>query len=120
MDQNRGSYGAPIGGSQALQAAMQRRKIGGSVLNAMSPGSGQQSPVPPEIDQSAPNVTPTPQQALTSPVQEIPQQPQPQGQEFRSAENEIALKALASVVKTEGKIAEHALRMQGMGTLGGQ
>ena len=40
--------------------------------------------------------------------------PQAPEQEFRSAEMGIALKALQGVVKTENKIAESVLNLQGL------
>lgn len=100
-----GSFGAAIGGGDALKAAMQKRGMDVGALQQMSASApGGQPPIPTSIDQSAPNVMPSPQQAINP-----PQEPRAQP---RSAEMEIALKALKGVVDTENKIAQAALGLR--------
>lgn len=103
MVQNSGSFGSVLGGGEFLKAAMQRRGIDTGVLDQMSPAVGG-SPVSPDVPQGAPNIGPSPSQVMTD------QTPQAQpGASSRSAEMDIALKALAGTVKTENKIAEATL-----------
>ena len=102
-NQNMGSFGAATGGADALKAAMQRRGVDASVLDQMTPGApGPASPVAPTIPETNPQIgavsAPAPEAGLAN--------------LFRSAEAEIALKALAGVAKTESKIAEAALGLQ--------
>lgn len=105
--QNMGSFGAPAGGAEALKNALRRRGIDTSVLNQMSAGAaGGPAPVPGQVPQGAPNVAPSIDQSL-QPVS--PGETKPQA---RSAEQEIALKALADTVKTENKIAEALIGMR--------
>jgi|SRR3990167_2499163 len=109
---NTGSFGAATGGADALKAAMQRRGVDTSRLDQMSPAVGG-TPVAPNIPQTNPQIGsvgapsapggPVAPEGATSPAQT-----------FRSAENEIALKALVDVVKTENKIALSALQLQGL------
>ena len=104
-----GSFGNSIGGAGALKAAMQRRGIDSSILDQVSPASaGPQSPVSPAIPQDAPNVAPSIDQTLQPPQQTASKQP------ARSAEMDIALKALSGVVKTESKIAEASLGLNNL------
>jgi len=95
--QQTGSFGAGLGGVQALKSAMQRRGIDSSILDQVS-GAAPSGPSP------APGIAPTndiglPQTQLAQPAK-VP---------ARSGEMEIAIQALAGVVKTENKIAESTL-----------
>lgn len=97
--QNTGSFGADLGGIQALKESMKRRGIDSSILDQVSasaPSGPSESPgIAPTNDIGLPQ-TPTPS-------------PQPTVTPTRSGEMDIALKALAGTVKTENKIAESTL-----------
>jgi len=106
--QNTGSFGAATGGTDALKAAMSRRGLNVSALDQTSAGSAQGiSNVAPAVPQGAPNMGISPEQALQPAIG-----PQTAEQSTRSAEMDIALKALAGVVKTESKIAETVLGLR--------
>ena len=103
MEQNTGSFGAAIGGSDALKQAMGRRGMDASALDQVSPaaptGPSSVAPgIPPDANMgaAAPGAAPVDPAMGTMEEKQTP----------RSAEMEIALKALADTVKTENKIAE--------------
>ena len=103
-----GSFGQATGGTDALKAAMARRGIDASILDQTSAGSAQgASEVAPAVPTGAPNIDSSIPQTLqpTAPAQTATEA-------FRSAEMDIALKALAGVVKTESKIAESVLGLR--------
>lgn len=104
-NQNTGSFGAGLGGIDALKAAMQKRGMDASVLDQVSASAPTgPSAVAPAIGQDANNV-----------MSQTPQAPQEiageQGPQTRSGEMEIALKALAQTVSTENTIAKQALKL---------
>ncbi len=104
-----GSFGAATGGTDALKAAMARRGMDASMLDQTSAGSAQgMSEVAPPLPEDPANLAPSMDQTLQAP------QPTSQtaDQMSRSAEMDIALKALAGVVKTESKIAETVLGLK--------
>ena len=103
-----GQFGQATGGQDALRAALQRRGLDESVLNQVSASAPQgPSPTPPAVQGQ-------PQESLGLTQQVAAQEAG--GQEvqvpFRSAEGEIALKALADVAKGENRLAQQALRLQ--------
>lgn len=104
-NQNTGSFGAGLGGIDALKAAMQKRGIDASILDQVSASAPTgASAVAPNVPQDANNVmTQTASSAVGGSNSKTP---------FRSAESEISLKALRDVAKTEAKIAE--LSVQGI------
>ena len=105
--QNTGSFGAAIGGADALKASMARRGIDSSILDQVSPaapsGPSQVAPPPPGGSVSPGGA----EQAVASQAVGLPE-----GTPFRSAEMELSLKALKSVVSTESKIAELSLGLR--------
>lgn len=102
-----GQFGQALGGVDALKAAMQRRGMDSSILDQVSASapSGPSNVAPP-IPEGTQNIASSIPQTLTTPATPEPQQ------QFRSAEQEIALKALANTVKTENKIAEGVLGLR--------
>jgi len=98
---NTGSFGASIGGADALTQAMQRRGMDVSILEQTSPAAPGQSQVAPAVQGNS---------TLTSPS---PQTNTPTGQSpFRSGEMEIALKALSQTVSTENAVTKSVLKYQ--------
>lgn len=94
-----GSFGAGLGGIQALKQAMQRRGIDSSILDQVSASA-------PSGPSAVPGIAPTNDIGIPqTPAQSI----QPAKVPARSGEMEIAIQALAGVVKTENKIAESTL-----------
>jgi len=96
-----GQFGTALGGAGALKAAMQRRGIDTSVLDQMSPAApGEASSVASNLPQTNPSIGQSlgpeaiPLATPTTPSQQL-------RQEFRSAEMQIALRALENTVKTE-------------------
>ena len=110
-EQNMGSFGAALGGADALKAAMQKRGMDASVLDQVSASAPTgPSPVAPNIPAGASSPAGTmAEQAVGQPAPEAPAAP---NQMPRSAEMDIALKALAGTVKTENKIAEASLGLR--------
>ena len=105
--QNTGSFGAAIGGGDALKAAMQRRGIDASLLDQVSPAA----PVgPSEVPPALPADAGIPSQ-VTGGVAGVPA-PAIEKAPFRSGEAEIALKALAGTLRVENKIAEALLGLR--------
>lgn len=105
---NMGSFGAATGGTDALRAAMQRRGLDTSILDQVSATAPSgPSQVAPDITGAMPEVG-SPDQARVATAAR-PQEPK---LPFRSAEAEIALKALKSTVDTENKIAEVVMGLQ--------
>jgi len=106
--QNTGSFGAAIGGVDALKAAMQRRGMDAGIVDQMSasaPGGG--SPVAAPVQGSS-QVAPSIDQTLQAP-------PSGGGQpkaQTRSGEMDIALKAMKGVIDTENKIAQASIGLQ--------
>ena len=105
---NTGSFGAAIGGSGALTAALEKRGMDAGLLDQVSPTAPSgPSEVAPGIPANVGGGGGIPQ----------PQAPAPeaaaQGPIFRSGEMEIALKALNGVVSTESKIAKALLGLGG-------
>ena len=104
--QNTGSFGAAIGGADALKASMGRRGIDTSLLDNISPAS---PTGPSEVPSALPTDAGVPPQVAggppVAPAGEVTAPP-------RSGEMEIALKALAGTVKTENKIAEAILGLR--------
>lgn len=102
--QNTGSFGAAIGGADVLKQAAQRRGMDASILDQVSPAAATSTEVAPPLEGTG--------------AVPVPSSPQPSGGQqnagtpFRSAEMEIALKALAQTVRTEEKIAEQALGLR--------
>ena|SRR3990167_8091635 len=106
MPNTMGSFGKGLTGVDALKAAMQRRGMDSSALDQVSGSSPMgESPVAPQLPTTNPQVGNVP----TPPPQGITQ---PEGQQFKSAEMEIALKALKGVVDTENKVALSVLGMR--------
>ena len=103
-NQNLGSFGAAIGGGDALKAAMQRRGVDTSLLDQISPAA---PGGPSEVAPALPTDAGIPSQ-VTGAVAGVPA-PAIEKAPFRSGEAEIALKALAQTVRIENKIAEAAL-----------
>ena len=103
--QNTGSFGAAIGGADALKASMGRRGIDASLLDQISPAAPTgPSEVAPALPADA---------GVPSPVTGgAPAVPAGGATPTRSGEMEIALKALAGTVKTENKIAEAVLGLR--------
>jgi len=102
--QNTGSFGAAIGGSDALKASMDRRGIDASLLDNISPAA---PTGPSEVSPALPG------EATASQVTgAAPAAPTGGATPTRSGEMEIALKALAGTVKTENKIAEAVLGLR--------
>lgn len=93
-----GSFGANLGGLQALKNAMARRGIDSSMLDQVSASAPSG---PSDMAGGMPQTTigprPTPQGTVQPKVM------------ARSGEMEIALKALAGTVDTENKIARASL-----------
>ena len=105
MPTNQGSFGVATGGQEALKNAMQKRGLDISVLDQVSAGApGVQPPIPGTIPEGTPNLAPSIDQTLQAP-QEAPAQ-------TRSAEMDIALKALKGTVDTENKIAKASLGLR--------
>lgn len=104
--QNTGSFGAGLGGTSALKQAMQRRGLDASVLDQVSAAAPGEQVMPPAVSGSGPQVGDIASQAVGQ--AEEPKVP------FRSAEMETSLKALEGTVKTENKIAESMLKLQGV------
>ena len=104
-----GQFAQATGGGDALRAAFQKRGIDASVLDQVSDTAPTgPSNIPPNLP--APQGGAIGQPTTPQPIA-TPQAPE---QEFRSAEMGIALKALQGVVKTENKIAESVLNLQGL------
>lgn len=104
-----GRFGEAIGGGDALRAALQRRNIDPALIEQVSnqaPTGPSNLPAP--VPQGAPNVSLPPDQSLQT-------SSQAQEGNFRSGEMQVALQALADVVKTEQKIARDALNVLGGG-----
>ena len=114
-NQNMGSFGTSLGDTSSLRAAMQKRGIDASILDQISPAaSGAPSQVAPAIPQTNPNIGTTDQQVAS---QAVPSTPAPVTAKipFRSAEMEIATKAMAGVISTENEIVKSTLKLQGLG-----
>ena len=105
MEHNTGSFGSAIGGADAIKAAMQRRGMDASTLDQVSPAA---PTAPSSVSPAMPQGGGMPQDMGGAPMEELPPMGtmETQKQQPRSAEMEIALKALADTVKTENKIAE--------------
>lgn len=97
-----GQFGTAIGGADALRAALERRGVSGSVLDAMSPAAGG-TEMPPNLPQDAGGfASPEPQMGIDEQaVGQAAQTPQ-----ARSFEMQVSLSALKGVVDSERKIAE--------------
>ena|SRR3990167_7495544 len=106
---NTGSFGAAIGDVGPLKNAMQRRGMDASILDQVSPSAAigptsvagnvqGQIPMGGEAGATPGTLSQGTAEQVVSPV--------------RSGEMEIALKALASVAKTESKIAEAAIGLR--------
>ncbi len=105
---NTGSFGAAIGGSGALTAALEKRGMDAGLLDQVSPTAPSgPSEVAPGIPADAGGGIPQPA------APQAPQASQQPEQAFRSAEMSIALKALNGVVSTESKIAKALLGLGG-------
>lgn len=103
MDQqNTGSFAAPLGGIEALKASMSQRGMDTSVLDQMSAAAPGQQVSPGSVPQTDPKAG-FDQRVAGQSAQ--PKQP------FRSAESEIATKALKSVIDTDNAIAKQSLAM---------
>ncbi|HEC64385.1 MAG TPA: hypothetical protein ENI23_03740 [bacterium] len=104
--QNTGSFGATIGGADALKASMGRRGIDASLLDQISPaaptGPSEVAPALP-ADAGVPSPVTGGAPAAPTGAEKVP---------FRSGEAEIAIKALKSVIDTENKIAEAVLGLR--------
>jgi hypothetical protein len=104
---NTGSFGSAIGGADSLKAAMQRRGMDSSILDQVSPTSpGGASQIAPSLPSSEGDLASSVASNVVAPSGAKPSTP------FRSAEMEISLKALKSVVDTESKIAELSLGLR--------
>jgi len=106
--QNTGSFGASLGGVDALKAAMQRRGMDAGIIDQMSasaPGGG--SPVAAPVQESS-QVAPSINQTLQASPSGAGQPKVP----TRSGEMDIALKAMKGVIDTENKIAKASLGFQ--------
>lgn len=107
-DQNTGSFGAPLGGIDALKQAMQRRGISIPAIEQMSASAPGEQVAPPSISE-APQVG-----NIESQVAGQVEEPE---QKFRSAEMDTALNALAKVATTESDIAKNALKLRSGGVI---
>ena len=102
---NQGSFMANAGGGQdALKAAMQRRGIDVSVLNQLGGGAVAPQQTSPMPETSAANAAMPQTAGMTAPTAKEP-----------DSDMQIALKALAGVVKNEGQLKQGALQLRGMG-----
>jgi len=94
MEPNTGSFAGPIGGSQELLAAMQRRGIDASALQQVSPGSvGGASPVPAAPEAAMASAALGGEVPVAGPAAPA-----------EDSELKIALKALSGFVQSEGKL----------------
>lgn len=96
---NPGSFGAAIGGGDAIQQAMQRRGMGVGVTQQVSPAS-------PNFDQSAAPVSGAGQSPMPAVPQGSPPSTGSQGLPAGSFEADTIIKALDSRLKTLSKIDE--------------
>jgi hypothetical protein len=113
-NQNTGSFGQGLGGTDALKQALSRRGIDSSILDQITPASGGASPVAQGIPQTNPNIGTTDQQVASQAVPGIPTATIPKIP-FRSAEMEIATKAMSGIINTENEIVKQTLKLQGLG-----
>jgi len=108
-NQNTGSFGAAIGGSDALKEAMQSRGMDTSILDQQSPasaGGAPSIPIPPTA--TNPSVgTPDAATAALTPIQAPPP----------DSEVMIATKALATVVTNDSKMKKDLVSLRGQGVV---
>ena len=105
-----GGFGQGLGDISALKAAMSRRGVDTAVLDQISPAApGPTSPVASTLPEGTPNISGTERAVAEATTPALTKQP---GIPFRSAEMELSLKALRSVVDTESKIAELSLGLR--------
>lgn len=105
-----GQFAQATGGGDVLRAAMSRRGMDVSILDAVSPTAPTgPSPVAPALPGGVGEIGAPEQQVAAQAVGGAPQPPEIP---FRSAEMELSLKALKSVVSTESKIAELSLGLR--------
>ncbi|KKN11692.1 hypothetical protein LCGC14_1023990 [marine sediment metagenome] len=99
-NENRGSFGAAIGGSQALTEAMERRGIDVSALQVTSPASaGGAPPIPQDPSQldAAQVAIGQPPSGATTPTPAAAPPPPPTDPELM-----VAMEALGTFVKSAG------------------
>lgn len=109
--QNTGSFGAALGGIDALKASMQSRGIDTSALDQVSAAAPGEQRSPGSLPSNVPQLSSSDQMVandIAQPQLPTPQTLNPQAQ-FRSAEAEIATKALKSVIDTDNAIAKQSL-----------
>lgn len=96
------AFGQGLSGIDALKASMQTRGMDTSILDQMSASAPGVQVSPGNVPQSGQRVGFDERQLAGQTMEQPKQQP-------RSAEMEIALKALADTVKTENKIASSVM-----------
>lgn len=106
--QNTGSFGAALGGIDALKASMQSRGMDTSALDQMSAAAPGEQVSPGSIPAGVAPDAGFDERQLAGKAVQAPQQPK---QSFRSAEGEVAAKALAQVISTDNAIAKQSLGM---------
>jgi len=105
-NQNTGSFGAAIGGSDALKEAMQSRGMDTSILDQQSPASAGGAPSIP-IPPTATNPSVGTPDAATAALTPTPKEP--------DSETLIASKALAGVLKADGEVKKMIVQLRGQG-----